>query len=198
MNLIVLAISAILINNFILTRFLGICPFLGVSRKISSALGMSLALILVVFSSAMLSYGFYFLVLKPLGLEYLYLVSFILIIASFVQFVEMFMKKYMVGLYKALGIYLPLITTNCVVLTVAIDVATKTNGITGVGFTFPEAIVYSLAVPVGYMIILILFSAMQEKLQINSKVPAPFKGNGIALVTAALMALAFAGFGGLI
>ncbi|HMM01016.1 MAG: electron transport complex subunit RsxA [Bacilli bacterium] len=196
MQYLLLALSAVLINNIVLTRFLGICPFLGVSKQPKNTLGMSAALILVVFLSAILSYSLYFYVLQPLHIEYLKLIAFILIIASFVQFVEMFMKKYMVGLYKALGIYLPLITTNCVVLTVALDVVG--TGLTGAELTFVEMLVYSLSVPIGYAIIILVFSFIQERLQNSPLMPKPFKGNAIALVTAGLMAMAFLAFSGMI
>jgi electron transport complex protein RnfA len=196
MQYLLLALSAVLINNIVLTRFLGICPFLGVSKQPKNTLGMSAALILVVFLSAILSYSLYFYVLQPLHIEYLKLIAFILIIASFVQFVEMFMKKYIVGLYKALGIYLPLITTNCVVLTVALDVVG--TGLTGAELTFVEMLVYSLSVPIGYAIIILVFSFIQERLQNSPLMPKPFKGNAIALVTAGLMAMAFLAFSGMI
>jgi len=190
-GILVLAIGAIFVNNVILSRFLGICPLLGVSKKTENALGMSYALIFVVVFSALLSYGFYWLVLAPLHLEYLALTSFILIIAAFVQFVEMFLKKYMVGLYKALGIYLPLITTNCIVLLVALDNVS-------LGFNFLEMLVYSIAVPLGYMMIIVIFSVIRTRVDGNHKLPTPFRGNAIALILAALMALAFVGFGGLV
>jgi electron transport complex protein RnfA len=152
---------------------------------------MGFAAVFVVFFSSLLSFGLYHLVLKPLNLEYLALVSFILIIASFVQFVEMFLKKFIPALYKALGIYLPLITTNCVVLGVALD---NINN----GFTFLEMIVYSISVPIGFTIVLVIFSVMRERLDSLNKVPSPFKGTAIALITTALLALAFAGFKGLV
>lgn len=190
-NILILAISAIFVNNIVLSRFLGICPLLGVSKKTENAIGMSLALIFVVVMSALLSYGFYYAVLVPLKLEYLELTSFILIIAVFVQFVEMFLKKYVHGLYNALGIYLPLITTNCIVLLVALDAISE-------GFTFWEMLTYSIAVPVGYMMIIVVFSILRTRIDGNAKLPSPFKGNAIALILAGLMALAFVGFKGLV
>ncbi len=191
MEIIALIISSVLVSNIVLVRFLGICPFLGVSKKTSNAFGMGLAAIFVVFFSSLLSYGLFHLVLKPLKLEYLALLSFILIIAAFVQFVEMFFKKFVPSLYKALGIYLPLITTNCVVLGVALD---NVNN----GFTFIEMIAYSISVPLGFTLVLIIFSVMRERLDSLNKVPGPFKGTAIALITTALLALAFTGFAGLI
>ena len=119
MNLVSMFIAAVLINNIVLSKFLGMCPFLGVSKKMSSALGMGVAVIFVIFGASVISYGLYYLILEPLGLQYMQLITFILVIASFVQFVEMFIKKFSPALYKSLGVYLPLITTNCAVLYVA-------------------------------------------------------------------------------
>ena len=190
MGLFGLALSAILINNIILSKFLGICPFLGVSKKSSSALGMGGAVIFVIFISSIVTYSIYHLVLVPLHIEFMNLITFILVIASLVQFVEMFMKKYMPPLYKQLGIYLPLITTNCAVLGVTLENIT-------LGHNVAQMLVYSLSVPVGYLLVIFIFSSIREKID-NAPVPNAFKGNAIALVTAALMALAFLGFGGLV
>ena len=191
MELVSLAISALLVSNVILSRFLGICPFLGVSKKTSSALGMGGAMTFVVLASSLLSYGIYHLVLLPLKLEYLKLAVFILVIATFVQLVEFFTKKYIPSLYKALGVYLPLITTNCVVLNVALAV-------TGNGYSFVETMVYAVSISLGYTLVITLFSAIRVRLDTNEALPAPFKGNPIALITAALMALAFLGFAGIL
>ncbi len=191
MNILVIALAAIITNNVVLARFLGVCPLLGVSKKTENAIGMSFALIFVVVMSGILSYAFFHLVLAPLGLEYLELTSFILIIAVFVQFVEMFLKKYVQGLYNALGIYLPLITTNCIVLLVALENIT-------LGFNFLEMLVYSIAVPVGYMMVIVIFSIIRTRIDGDKRLPTPFKGNAIALIVVALMALAFAGFGGIV
>ena len=190
MGLIGIAISAILVSNVILSRFLGICPFLGVSKKTSSAIGMGGAMTFVVLASSLLSYAIYNLVLIPLNLEYLKLAVFILVIATFVQLVEFFTKKYMTGLYKALGVYLPLITTNCVVLQVSLDVAKE-------GYNILETLIYSASISIGYTLVITLFSAIRVRLD-NTDVPAAFKGNSIALITAALMALAFLGFAGVL
>ena len=189
-EIISLAIGAILVNNVLLSQFLGICPFLGVSKKSSSALGMGGAVIFVIFISSIVTYSIYHLVLVPLHIEFMNLITFILVIASLVQFVEMFMKKYMPPLYKQLGIYLPLITTNCAVLGVTLENIT-------LGHNVWQMLVYSLSVPVGYLLVIFIFSSIREKID-NAPVPNAFKGNAIALVTAALMALAFLGFGGLV
>ncbi len=186
-NLFTLFISAVLINNVILSQFLGVCPFLGVSKNKSSAIGMGAAVTFVIFGASILTYG---LVLEPNSLEYMDLLSFILIIASFVQFVEMFIKKFSPALYKSLGIYLPLITTNCAVLGVALDNIKQ-------GFTFPEMLVYSLGIPIGFTLVLYIFSTIRERLD-AADTPVSFKGNPIALIVAALMALAFSGFAGLV
>jgi electron transport complex protein RnfA len=191
MELIGLSIGAILVSNVILSQFLGICPFLGVSKKTSSAIGMGGALTFVVLCSSIISFALYHLVLVPFGLEYLKLAVFILVIATFVQLVEFFTKKYMPGLYKALGVYLPLITTNCVVLNVALAV-------TGNDYTFIQTIVYAISISLGYTLVITLFSAIRVRLDSNDALPAPFKGNPIALITAALMALAFLGFAGIL
>lgn len=189
-SLFTLFVSSVLINNVILYQFLGVCPFLGVSKNKSSALGMGAAVIFVIFGASILTYALYYLVLEPNGLEYMDLLSFILIIASFVQFVEMFIKKFSPALYKSLGIYLPLITTNCAVLGVALDNISN-------GFTFPEMIVYSLGIPIGFTLVLYIFATIRERLDAADTLNA-FKGNPIALIVAALMALAFSGFAGLV
>lgn len=188
--LITLFFANILVSNVVLTKFLGICPLLGVSRKTSSAIGMGLAVIFVIFASSVLTYVLYYNVLVPLELQYMDLITFILVIAAFVQFVEMVLKKYSVGLYKALGIYLPLITTNCVVLYVTLDNIIK-------GFDFAEMVVYSLAVPTGFMLVLYIFATIRERLD-QSNIPEAFKGNPIALIVAAVMAAVFGSLAGLV
>jgi len=188
-NMVSLFISAVLINNIVLNRFLGICPFLGVSRKKSSALGMSAAVLFVILGSSIMTYCIHHLILVPLHIEYMDLITFILIIACFVQFTEMFVKKFSPSLYKSLGIYLPLITTNCAVLYVAL------NNIS-LNHNFIEMIVFSIAVPVGFGLVLIIFSSIRERLD-AAKVPAIFQGNPIALIVAALMAIALSGLRGL-
>lgn len=189
-GLITLFISNVVISNVVLTKFLGMCPLLGVSRKSSSAIGMGLAVIFVIVGASIFTWTLYYMVLVPLHLEYMDLITFILVIAAFVQFVEMFLKKYSPALYKALGIYLPLITTNCVVLFVTLDNIIK-------GFDFVEMLVYSTAVPTGFMLVLYIFSTIRERLD-QSNVPTAFKGNPIALIVAALMAAVFTSFAGLV
>jgi electron transport complex protein RnfA len=188
--LITLFFANVLVSNVVLTKFLGICPLLGVSRKTSSAIGMGLAVIFVIFGSSVLTYVLYYNVLVPLELQYMDLITFILVIAAFVQFVEMVLKKYSVGLYKALGIYLPLITTNCVVLYVTLDNIIK-------DFDFTEMVVYSLAVPTGFMLVLYIFATIRERLD-QSNIPEAFKGNPIALIVAAVMAAVFSSLAGLV
>ncbi len=196
MSYLLLGISAILVNNIILTNFLGICPLLGVSKTKNSAVGMGLAVIFVVFMSSLLSHLIYAYVLVPLSLEFLKLVSFILIIAAFVQFIEMFMKRFIPALYKSLGIYLPLITTNCVVLAVALNSATNFGTMGWASLL--NVVVYSLGAGAGYAMILIIFSFIQERLIANKNVPQAFKGTAVALVTIGLLVMAFTGFQGLI
>lgn len=188
--LVTLFFANVLVSNVVLTKFLGICPLLGVSRKTSSAIGMGLAVIFVIFGSSVLTYVLYYNVLVPLELQYMDLITFILVIAAFVQFVELVLKKYSVALYKALGIYLPLITTNCVVLYVTLDNIIK-------GFDFAEMVVYSLAVPTGFMLVLYIFATIRERLD-QSNIPEAFKGNPIALIVAAVMAAVFGSLAGLV
>ena len=190
MNLLSMIVSAILINNIVFSKFLGICPFLGVSKNSKSAIGMGLAVTFVIFASSMITYALQYLVLVPLGIEYMQLISFILVIAAFVQFLEMFLKKYSPALYKSLGVYLPLITTNCVVLYVAQDNITQ-------AYTLLETVVNSIAVPLGFMLMLYLFSCIRERLDAADTAPT-WKGNPVALVTAGLMALAFSSLAGII
>ncbi|NLA78774.1 MAG: RnfABCDGE type electron transport complex subunit A [Erysipelothrix sp.] len=190
MELFALFISAIFINNIVLSRFLGVCPFMGVSRKTSSAVGMGGAVIFVILGASIVTYGLYHLVLVELGLEYMQLITFILVIAAFVQLTELIIKKFSPKLYKALGIYLPLITTNCAVLFVALQNISQ-------GFNFGEMLVYAVAVPVGFTMVLVIFSAIRERLDL-ADVPANFKGNPIAMIVAALMALALSGLAGIV
>lgn len=198
-EIIAIVISCLFVSNIILSSFLGICPFLGISKKPSNAVGMGLALIFVVTFSAIICYCIERFILVPLGIDYLSLLVFILVIASFVQFVEFFMKKYMKGLYKALGIYLPLITTNCVVLFVAQQVASYTmvKDVAVYDYNFLTMIVYALSTAVGYMLVITLFSFIRVRID-SQETPKPFKGNAIALITTALMVLAFSAFVGLV
>lgn len=190
-DLIILAFSFIFINNVLLSQFLGICSFIGVSKKRSSALGMSLSVILVTLLAAIISWVIYNLILVKLEITYLYLIAFILVIASLVQLLEMVLKKYLPSLYKSLGIYLPLITTNCAILGVAV------TGNTKAGYGFGEMVVYALAIGIGYLIVMYLFSAIREKIE-NAPIPRAFKGVSIALIVAGFMALAFKGLIGVI
>ena len=189
-NLFTMIIAAVFINNIILNKFLGMCPFLGVSKKASSAIGMGCAVTFVIFASSIFTYSLYKGVLVPLGLEYMDLITFILVIAAFVQFVEMFIKKFSPALYKSLGIYLPLITTNCAVLGVALENITN-------GYNFVEMCTYSLAVPIGFTLVIFIFSTIRERLDVG-KVPTSFLGNPIALIVAGIMAIAFSGLNGLV
>ncbi|MGP1377189.1 MAG: electron transport complex protein RnfA [Bulleidia sp.] len=189
-SLFTLFFSGVLINNIILARFIGMCPFMGVSTKLSSAVGMAAAVVFVIFGASILSWVLYYNVLDPLGIGYMKLICFILLIASFVQFVEMFIKKKSPALYKALGIYLPLITTNCAVLFVALDNISQ-------GYNFVETCVNSIAVPIGFMLVLVLFATIRERLD-GSDVPKVFQGNPIAFVVAAILAIAFSAFAGIV
>ena len=186
----VLLIGAILINNFVLVQFLGLCPFMGVSNKLETAMGMSAATTFVLTLASICSYLTYTYLLIPLGLTYLKTISFILVIAVVVQFTEMVVHKTSPLLYKVLGIFLPLITTNCAVLGVALLNINKQH-------SFIESALYGLGAAVGFSLVLILFSAMRERLAV-ADIPAPFQGSAIGMVTAGLMSLAFMGFAGLV
>lgn len=188
-KLFVLAISAILVENFVLVKFLGICPFLGVSGKKSSAFGMSGAVIFVMAFSSPLTWLAYKFVLVPLKLEYLRIIVFILIIASLVQLIQMFLHKKIPSLYNALGIYLPLITTNCAVLAVPILNVDRS-------YNFIYSLVFGISAGLGFALALILFSSIRDRLEFCD-VPKPFKGVPITLIAAGLLSLAFMGFQGL-
>ncbi|SDJ55931.1 electron transport complex protein RnfA [Lachnospiraceae bacterium G41] len=189
-NIIVIAIGSSLISNVVLSQFLGLCPFLGVSKKVKTAAGMGGALIFVITMSSLVAGLIYKFILKPLNIEYLKTIVFILIIAALVQFVEFFLKKYMKSLYQALGVYLPLITTNCAVLGVAINnVNLEYDILTGV--------VNGFATAAGFAISIIILAGLREKMEYNN-IPKYMKGMPIVLVTAGLMAIAFCGFSGLI
>jgi len=182
-------VSTVLVNNFVLVQFLGLCPFMGVSNKLDTAWGMSLATTFVLTLSSVCSYLVYTYLLAPLGLEYLKTISFILVIAVMVQFTEMVIKKVSPVLHRVLGIFLPLITTNCAVLGVALLNLNKDNN-------FVESLFYGFGAAVGFSLVLILFAAMRERIN-TADVPEPFKGSAIGMITAGLMALAFMGFTGL-
>lgn len=190
-ELALIMVSAILVNNFVLVQFLGLCPFMGVSKKIETAIGLALATTFVLTLAAMCSYLVQEYILEPLNIEYLRTISFILVIAVVVQFTEMVVKKSSPLLYRVLGIFLPLITTNCIVLGVALLNANKAD------FTFLSASVNGFAAGLGFSLVLVLFAAMRERIAI-ADVPKPFQGAAIGMITAGLMSLAFMGFAGLI
>ena len=190
MELVAIFVSAILINNFVLYYFLGICPFLGVSKKISSALSMGLAVTFVMTITAVVSWAINHWILIPYKLDYLQIVSFILVIASLVQLVEMFIRKMSPPLYQALGIYLPLITTNCSIMFLALLAALR-------NYSLAEAVVFGVGSGLGFTLAIILMAGIREQLDL-ADVPEPLKGAGIALIVAGIMALAFMGFIGMI
>ena len=185
-----LSISAILIENFVLVKFLGICPFLGVSKKTDTATGMGLAVIFVITIASACTYAVDRFLLQPFGLGYMQTVAFILVIAALVQFVEMFMQKMMPALHKSLGIYLPLITTNCAVLGVALLNAQNSPD------SFLASVVYGFSAAVGFTLAIVLFSSIRERLEF-ADYPKCFEGFPIALVTASLLSMAFMGFQGM-
>jgi len=189
-NLLMIIIGAIFVNNFILMRFLGLCPFFGVSKKTSSAFGMGMAVIFVMTLASMATWLIYHFILVPLGLEFLQVISFILVIASLVQTVEIFLKRFNQTLYKALGIYLPLITTNCAVMGLAL-LNIQEN------YNFLEALVFGISSGIGFTLALVLMSGIREKLEL-AEVPKAFRGLPIAFIVASLMSLAFLGFIGII
>ncbi|MGN0130914.1 MAG: electron transport complex subunit RsxA [Lachnospiraceae bacterium] len=189
-ELIIIALGSALVNNVVLSQFLGLCPFLGVSKKTNTAAGMGTAVIFVITLASFVAAVIYRFVLDPLGLDYLKTIVFILVIAALVQFVEMFLKKFMPSLYEALGVYLPLITTNCAVLGVALNNVQDSYGIL-------ESVVNGFATAVGFTIAIVILAGIREKIEYND-IPAPFKGMPIVLVTAGLMAVAFCGFSGLL
>ncbi len=190
MDLVSLLIGAILINNFVLHYFLGICPFLGVSKKIDAAMSMGLAVTFVMTITAVVSWLVNHRILIPYGLDYLQIVAFILVIASLVQLVEMFIRKTSPPLYQAMGIYLPLITTNCAIMGLALLAALK-------NYDFVEAVVFGVGSGLGFTLAIVLMAAIREQLDL-ADVPEPLRGAGIALIVAGIMALAFLGFSGVI
>ena len=182
-------ITAIFVNNIVFAQFLGICPFLGVSKRLSSAVGMGMAVTFVMAIATAVTYILQMYVLDPLGVSFLQTIAFILVIAALVQVLEIIMKKTMPVLYQALGVFLPLITTNCAVLGVAIQVIQK-------NMTLAESLVYSVSTALGFTLALIIFAGIREQLAL-SKVPAAMKGTPIALITAGILAMAFMGFAGI-
>ena len=188
-SLLAILLSAILTENFILVKFYGICPFMGVSKKIDTAIGMGMAVTFVMAIASAACWAVNNFVLMPLNLGYMQTVAFILVIASIVQFVEMFLKKFVPALYQALGIFLPLITTNCAVLGAALVNVQK-------GYDFLQSVLFGAAGGLGFMLAIVIFASVRERTD-KSDCPACFKGFPIALITAGLIALAFMGFSGL-
>ena len=188
-DLIVLAFTAILIENVLLSQFLGVCPFIGVSKNRKNAVGMGIAVVVVIFIASIVTFGLYHLVLVKLDMQYMKTIVFILVIASLVQMIEIILKKMIPSLYKALGIYLPLITTNCAVLGVALK---NINN----GFNFPQMLVYSLFTGLGFLLVMFLFSVIREELAIR-KVPKAFAGVPIALIVASILAILFSRYSGI-
>lgn len=185
-----IAVAAALVNNVVLSQFLGLCPFLGVSKKTDTAAGMVAAVIFVILIASSVTYGIYYGILKPFNLEYLQTIVFILVIAALVQLVEMILKKYVKPLYQALGVYLPLITTNCAVLGVAISNIDD-------GYTFGQSLANSLGTSVGFLIAIVILAGIREKSE-NNNIPKPFQGTPMVLIASGLMAIAFTGFTGII
>jgi electron transport complex protein RnfA len=189
-EMLIIILSAILVNNFVLVKFLGICPFLGVSKKMDSAVGMSLAVIFVMVLATAVTYPIYMGLLEPLKIGYLQTIVFILVIAFLVQLVEIALKKYVPALHKSLGVYLPLITTNCAVLGVAILNIDES-------YTFIQSLVNSFGAGVGFLLALVLFSGIRQRIE-NNDFPAAFKGIPVVLIAASIVSLSFMGFSGVI
>ena len=190
-SLVVILLSSVLVNNYVLSRFLGICPFLGVSKKLNSASGMGLAVIFVMVMATAVTWPIQHYLLTPNGLGYMQTIVFILVIAALVQFTEMALKKFVPSLHKSLGVYLPLITTNCAVLGVTIDNINEHN------FNFLQSIVNSLGCGLGFLLAMVLFSGMRSKIE-ESEIPESFKGLPATLIAASFVSLAFFGFSGIV
>ena len=189
-ELLLILVSSAIVNNVVLSQFLGLCPFLGVSKRVKTAAGMGGAVIFVITISSFATGCIYKFILQPTGFDYLQTIVFILVIAALVQFVEMFLKKQVPALYQSLGVYLPLITTNCAVLGVALNNVTD-------GYNILEGVVNGFATAVGFTIAIVIMAGIREKIEFND-IPCPFRGSAIVLVTAGLMAMAFCGFAGVI
>ena len=195
-ELFVIIISSMLVSNVVLSQFLGICPFLGVSKKVETAVGMGAAVTFVITIASAITYPIYYFILEPTGLAYLETIAFILIIAALVQFIEMVLKKFMPALHASLGVYLPLITTNCAVLGVALNNVTDYAGESfGIGFLY--SVVRGLFTALGFLVAITIMASIRERNEHND-VPKSFQGRPIVLVTASLMAIAFCGFAGLV
>ncbi|MDR0558538.1 MAG: electron transport complex subunit RsxA [Prevotellaceae bacterium] len=191
MEYILLVVAAIFVNNVVLSQFLGICPFLGVSNKVSTSLGMGGAVIFVLTIAAIVTYLIQNFILAPLKIEYMQTVCFILVIASLVQMVEIVLKKVSISLYQALGIFLPLITTNCAVLGIALLSIQK-------GYNLAQTTVFAFASGTGFALALLLFAGLREQLELSSNVPKSMKGMPVAMIVAGLLAMAFMGFSGVV
>lgn len=189
-ELLLILIASAIVNNVVLSQFLGLCPFLGVSKKVETAAGMGGAVIFVITISSFVTGLIYKFILLPTGFEYLQTIVFILVIAALVQFVEMFLRKNVPSLYQSLGVYLPLITTNCAVLGVALKNVSN-------GYNILEGVIYGFGTAIGFTIAIVIMAGIREKIEYND-IPGPFKGSAIVLVTAGLMAIAFFGFSGVI
>ena len=189
-GLILILMGGVLVNNYVLQQFLGICPFLGVSKKVNQASGMGVAVTFVMLCATAATYPIYHFVLAPLKLQYLQTIVFILVIATLVQFVEIMLKRFVPSLFKALGVYLPLITTNCAVLGVAI------NNITD-GYGFVESMISSLGVGLGFLLAMVVFAGVRGRIE-NCPAPKSFKGLPVTLIAASIVALAFYGFSGVV
>ena len=195
-ELFVIIISSMLVSNVVLSQFLGICPFLGVSKKVETAVGMGAAVTFVITIASAITYPIYYFILEPTGLAYLETIAFILISAALVQFIEMVLKKFMPALHASLGVYLPLITTNCAVLGVALNNVTDYAGESfGIGFLY--SVVRGLFTALGFLVAITIMASIRERNEHND-VPKSFQGTPIVLVTASLMAIAFCGFAGLV
>ena len=188
--LIIILMSSVLVDNYVLNRFLGICPFLGVSKKVNQSVGMGVSVIFVMLVATAVTWHIQTFILNEFGLGYLQTIVFILVIASLVQFIEIFLKKYIPALHKSLGVYLPLITTNCAVLGVTI------NNITD-GYNFLESMVSSLGCGLGFLLAMVLFSGMRSRIE-ESDIPESFKGHPVTLVAASFISMAFFGFAGIV
>ncbi len=189
-TLVIILMSSVLVNNYVLSRFLGICPFLGVSKKLNQAVGMGISVIFVMLMATAVTWPIQMFVLNKLGLEYAQNIVFILVIAALVQFIEIVLKKFIPALHKSLGVYLPLITTNCAVLGVTI------NNILD-GYNFVESMVSSLGCGLGFLLAMVLFSGMRSRIE-ESDIPESFKGLPVTLVAASFISLAFFGFAGIV
>ncbi len=187
---ILILMGGVLIENYVLQQFLGICPFLGVSKKTKEACGMGLAVTFVMLFATLATFPIYHFILAKLGLQYLQIIVFILVIAALVQLVEMILKRFIPSLFKALGVYLPLITTNCAVLGVTLNNITK-------GYSFGEAMISSLGVGLGFLLAMVLFAGVRSRIE-NCPAPKSFRGLPVTLVSASIVALAFYGFSGIV